>query len=84
MTQKTSVIRNTIVETTNPNQKKWSLSISYWQGQDIMETFSVGNTRKETIGNFFAQYYGGNVPDGACLPSGRNLIFLSWVEFKQA
>lgn len=80
----TPAIRNTTIETADPKQKKWSLAVSYWQGDEIAETFAVGNTRKETLKNFYTQYYGGDVPEGACLPGGRNLIFLSWVEFKQA
>jgi hypothetical protein len=78
----TSAIRNTVVRKAAKNQKKWSLAVSYWRGQEIYETFAIGNTKAETIKNFFFQYYEGNVPEGARLPSGRNLIFLSWVEFK--
>lgn len=84
MTTTTPKISNTIVTTSEPIKHKWSLAVSYWKGQDILETFAVGNTRKQTLNNWYIQYYGGYIPEGACLPRGRNLIFLSWVEFVPA
>jgi hypothetical protein len=80
MTQ-TPNIRNAVVKTSDPIKNKWSLAVSYWKGEDILETFAVGNTKKETLNNWYVQYYGGYIPEGAKLPSGRNLIFLSWLEF---
>jgi len=48
---------------------KWKLTVHYWQGQTIIETLAVGKTKKETLMNWFFQYYKGNIPRGACLPS---------------
>jgi hypothetical protein len=80
----TPKIRYTEVATPEPIKNKWSLAVSYWKGQDILETFAVGNTRGQTLNNWYVQYYGGHLPEGARLPSGRNLIFLSWVKFVPA
>jgi hypothetical protein len=83
MTHATPKIRNTVVKTSEPIKNKWSLSVTYWKGQEILETFAAGKTREKTLENWFAQYYEGNPPErGAChLPRGNDLIFLSWVEF---
>ena len=60
------------------NKLRHTLSVSYWDGQEIKETFAVGKTKKETLTNWFFQRYGGEIPDGACLPSKRDLISLKW------
>jgi hypothetical protein len=73
--------RTTIVATNEKIKHRWSLAVSYWRCGDILETFAVGKTKKEATKNWFLQYYRGMIPEGACFPSGRNLIFLSWVKF---
>jgi len=81
MTHATPKIRNAVVPASEPIKNKWNLSVTYWKGQDIIETFAVGNTKKQTLNNWYIQYNGGYIPEGACLPHERDLIFLSWKEF---
>ena len=78
----TPKISNIVVENNSDNKNRWSLAIACWVGNEIREIFATGQTRGATLKNWFFQYYEGNVPEGARLPSGGNLIFLSWVEFK--
>jgi hypothetical protein len=59
---------------------RWSFAVSYWVGQEIRETFSVGQTKAEALKNWFIQYYEGNVPEKPCLPSKKNTIFVSWIK----
>lgn len=73
-----------VIATTDEIKNRWSLAVSYWHGQEIRETFSVGKTKKEALKNWFFQYYGGKIPVGACLPSERETIFVSWVKFVKA
>ena len=76
--------RHSVVTTSEPIKNKWSLAVSYWRGQDILETFAAGKTKKQTLNNWYAQYYQGNVPENPRFPSSRDMIFLSWVEFAPA
>ena len=67
--------------TLNPEplkMKKWTLTVSFWDAQAIVEVFAVGETKRETLANWFRQRYAGRVPEGACLPSKRDLIALRW------
>jgi hypothetical protein len=73
--------RTTIIRTSEKIKNRWSLAVAYWRGKEIMETFSVGKTKKEALKNWFFQYYGGRIPEGACLPSDRDTIFVSWVKW---
>jgi hypothetical protein len=73
--------RTTIIRTSENIKNRWSLAVSYWRGREIMETFSVGKTKKEALKNWFFQYYGGRIPEGACFPSDRDTIFVSWVKW---
>ena len=57
---------------------RYSLSASFWDGQEIIETFATGATKDDTLNNWYFQRYGGSVPIGACLPSERDLISLRW------
>ena len=80
----TTETRYKVIRSNEKIKNRWSLAVSYWRGQEIAETFSVGKTKKEALKNWFFQYYEGKIPEGACLPSGRDLIFLSWVKFEKA
>ena len=55
---------------------KWRLRVFYWTGQQIGETFAVGETKAKTLTNWFLQYYSGDVPSGACIP--RDAISVEW------
>jgi hypothetical protein len=76
--------RNTTITTSEKIAHKWSLAVSYWAGQEITETFAVGQTRGATLKNWFFQYYQGDVPENPRFPSPKDIIFLSWVEFVPA
>jgi hypothetical protein len=73
-----------VIATTDEIKNRWSLAVAYWRGKEILETFSVGNTKKEALRNWFFQYYGGKIPEGASLPCERDTIFVSWVKFVKA
>ena len=55
-----------------------TLSVSFWDGQDIIDVFAIGATKGETLNNWYLQRYGGSVPVGACLPHERDLISIKW------
>lgn len=76
--------RETVIATNGEIKNRWSLAVAYWRGKEILETFSVGNTKKEALKNWFFQYYGGQIPEGACLPREQDTIFVSWVKFVKA
>jgi hypothetical protein len=80
----TEQTRTSVIATTSKIEHRWSLAVSYWRGKEILETFAAGNTKKEALKNWFFQYYEGKVPEGACLPSKRDTIFVSWVKFVKA
>jgi len=78
----TTTKAETRIATIATNEKitnRWSLAVSYWTGQDIRETFAVGSTKKQTLDRWFLQFYSGDVPSGACIPSSA--FFISWVKF---
>jgi len=58
---------------------KWRLRIFYWHGQEIRETFAVGETKKQTLDRWFLQFYSGDVPSGACIPS--HAISVEWSRY---
>lgn len=74
--------RQSVVKTKEPIRNKWSLAISYWAGQEIRETFAVGETKQMAMDRWFLQFYSGSVPSGACIP--ESAFFISWVKFVKA
>ncbi len=74
--------RQSVVKTKEPITNKWSLAISYWAGQEIRETFAVGETKQQAMDRWFLQFYSGSVPSGACIP--ESAFFISWVKFVKA
>lgn len=84
MTTTKTETRRTIIATDKKINRPWSLAISYWVGQEIRETFSVGKTKAEALQNWFVQYYQGRVPEKPLLPSKRDTILVSWVKFVPA
>lgn len=76
--------RETVIATTDEIKNRRSLAVSYWRGNEILETFSVGRTKKQALKNWFFQYYEGEIPEGACLPREQDTIFVSWVKFVKA
>ena len=62
--------------------KKWKLTIGYWDGQTIVETFGIGANRNEALANFFRQYYAAmgfqSVPEKPIMPSGRDLLSITF------
>jgi len=58
---------------------KWRLRIFYWAGQDIRETFAVGETKKQTLDRWFFQFYHGDIPSGACIP--KDAISVEWSRY---
>lgn len=84
MTTTKTETRTTTIATNEKISHRWSLAISYWVGQNIRETFSVGQTKAEALKNWFVQYYEGRVPENPLLPSKRDTIFVSWVKFVPA
>lgn len=59
-------------------KNRWSLTVYFWDEQAPLEVFAVGLTKRETLANWMRQRYAGNPPQGACLPSKRDLISLVW------
>jgi hypothetical protein len=72
------------ITTDEKMNRPWRLAVSYWVGQEIRETFSVGKTRGEALKNWYFQYYQGNVPENPRFPSNKDTIFISWVKFVPA
>ena len=82
MTTTKTETRTTTIATNEKITNRWSLAISYWAGQEIRETFAVGETKRQALDRWFLQFYSGSVPSGACIP--ESAFFISWVKFVPA
>ena len=56
---------------------RFTLTISFWDCQQIIEVTGTGKTKNEAKSNWYLQRYQGNPPQGACLPSKKDIINLS-------
>jgi hypothetical protein len=63
---------------------RWRLRVHYWTNKrgcpDIIETFAAGSTKKQTLQNWFFQYYHGDVPENPCIP--KDAVNIEWIKYR--
>jgi hypothetical protein len=69
--------------TTNKKPFRWRLRIHYWTKTGyptIIETFAAGSTKKETLKNWFFQYFHGQVPENPRIPD--DALDIEWTKYR--